>query len=103
MDKFDLAVPQENKTSKKEKEQQRKQRMEELKSSIRTQYDEIYKNQELDITNKNQKEIEGLILATQDLIDNCIKDVYYSGNRDEVFVNLIYICHKLDLKLETYK
>lgn len=103
MDKFDLAVPQENKTSKKEKEQQRKQRIEELKSSIRTQYDEIYKNQEIDITNKNKKEIEGLILATQDLIDNCIKDVYYSGNRDEVFVNLIYICHKLDLKLETYK
>ena len=103
MDKFDLAVPQENKTSKKEKEQQRKQRIEELKSSIRTQYDEIYKNQELDITNKNKKEIEDLILATQDLIDNCIKDVYYSGNKDELFVNLIYICHKLDLKLETYK
>lgn len=103
MNKFDLAVPQESKTSKKEKKQRKKQRIDELKSSIKTQYNEIYKSQELEITQKNQKEIEDLILATQDLIDNCIKDVYYNGNRDEVFVNLIYVCHKLDLKFESYK
>ena len=103
MNKFDLAVPQENKTSKEEEKQRKKQRIDELKSSIKTQYNEIYKSQELEITQKNQKEIEDLILATQDLIDNCIKDVYYNGNRDEVFVNLIYVCHKLDLKFESYK
>lgn len=103
MDKFELEVPQENKKSKKEEKQQREQRVEELKRSIKTQYNEIYVNQDVDITEQNKDKIENLIFATQDLIDNCIKDVYYSGNRDEIFVNLIYICHKLDLKLETYK
>lgn len=103
MNKFDLAVPQENETSKQEKQQLAKKRVEDLRCSIKTQYNEIYKSQELEITKQNQKEIEDLILATQDLIDNCIKDAHYSGNRDEIFVNLIYICHKLDLKLETYK
>ena len=74
-----------------------------LRNSIKMQYNEIYKSQDLEITKQNKKKIEDLVFATQDLIDNCIKDTYYSGNRDETFVNLIYICHKLDLKLETYK
>lgn len=101
MNKFELTIPQENiavenKTSKRD-------RVDTLRNSIKMQYNEIYKSQDLEITKQNQKKIEDLVFATQDLIDNCIKDTYYSGNRDETFVNLIYICHKLDLKLETYK
>lgn len=101
MNKFELTIPQENiavenKTSK-------RNRVDTLRNSIKMQYNEIYKSQDLEITKQNQKKIEDLVFATQDLIDNCIKDTYYSGNRDETFVNLIYICHKLDLKLETYK
>ncbi len=101
MNKFELAIPQEN--HEEPKKQKNKERIKELRNSIKTQYDEIYKSQDLEITGQNQKKIEDLILATQDLIDNCIKDKGYSGNKDEVFVNLIYVCHKLDLKLETYK
>lgn len=95
MNKFELAVPQEK--------QNNRERINKLRSSIKTQYDEMCKSQDLEITKKNQKKIEDLVFATQDLIDNCIKDEHYSGNRDEIFVNLIYVCHKLDLKLETYK
>lgn len=101
MNKFELAVPQENHEA--PKEQNKKERINKLKSSIKTQYDEMYKSQDLEITKQNQKKMEDLVFATQDLIDNCITDKYYSGNRDETFVNLIYVCHKLDLKLETYK
>lgn len=74
-----------------------------LKDVIRKQYEEVYTKQEVEITEKNKQKIEDLILATQDLIDNTIKDSDYRGNRDQNFVNLIYICHKMDLKLETYK
>jgi NADH:ubiquinone oxidoreductase subunit 6 (subunit J) len=101
MNKFELAVPQENHEA--PKKQNKKERINKLRSSIKTQYDEMYKSQDLEITKQNQKKIEDLVFATQDLIDNCIKDKHYSGNRDETFVNLIYVCHKLDLKLETYK
>lgn len=101
MNKFELEVPQEN--HEEPKKQNKKERINKLRGSIKTQYNEMYKSQDLDITKQNQKKIEDLVFATQDLIDNCIKDKNYSGNKDETFVNLIYICHKLDLKLETYK
>ena len=101
-DKFNIEIPQ-NTESKKESSKPKKEHIDILKDTIKTQYDELYQNQEVIITEENEKQIEDLVLATQDLIDNCMKDAYYNGNRDEKFVNLIYICHKLDLKLETYK
>lgn len=101
MNKFELTIPQENIVL--ENKANKRNRVDILRNSIKMQYNEVYKNQDLEITKQNQRKIEDLVLATQDLIDNCIKDTCYSGNRDETFVNLIYICHKLDLKLETYK
>ena len=101
MNKFELTIPQENIVI--ENKANKRNRVDILRNSIKMQYNEVYKNQDLEITKQNQRKIEDLVLATQDLIDNCIKDTCYSGNRDETFVNLIYICHKLDLKLETYK
>lgn len=102
-DNFNIEIPQNIKNSKANKTIQKQEHIDALKDIIKTQYDEVCRNQDIEITEKNKKEIEDLILATQDLINNCINDNYYSGNRDEKFVNLIYICHKLDLKLETYK
>lgn len=74
-----------------------------LRTSVKKQYNEVYKNLDVKITDNNRREIEDLILATQDLLDNCINDSGYSGKKDETFINLIYICHKLDLKFESYK
>lgn len=102
-DNFNIEIPQNTKNSKTDKITQKQEHISTLKDIIKKQYDEVCRNQDIEITEQNKKEIEGLVLATQDLIDNCIKDLYYSGNRDEKFINLIYICHKLDLKLETYK
>lgn len=75
----------------------------EFKKSIKLQYDELMSYQELEITNENKESLESLILATEDLINNCMADNKYSGNRDQYFVNLIFICHKLSLRIETYK
>lgn len=93
MNKFDLAIPQQNETSKQEKQNIAKKRVEYLRCSIKTQYKEIYKSQELEITKQNQKEIEDLILATQDLIDNCIK----KENKENIFN---YIDNKIEKVIE---
>lgn len=103
---FPIEVTQKVKNNKEKNTQnqnKQKQRIDYFKDIVKMQYDEIIKSQDVDITEGNKKEIEDLIFATQDLIDNCIRDSCFSGNRDERFVNLIYICHKLELKLETYK
>lgn len=100
-DSFNIEIPQNIKSQNKNIPKQ--EHIDALKDIIKKQYDEVFRNQDIEITEKNKQEIEDLILATQDLINNCMNDDYYSGNRDEKFVNLIYICHKLDLKLETYK
>lgn len=99
---FELAIPQ-NKNINDNLNNAKKERIELFKTNIKEQYEEVYKNQEVEITENNKKIIEDLILATKDLIDNCIKDSHYNGNKDENFINLTYLCHKLDLKLETYK
>lgn len=99
---FKLVIPQ-NKDIDKNLNNAKAERIKFLKDNIKEQYEELCESQEFQITEENKEIIEDTILATKDLIDNCIKDNYYSGNRDENFINLTYLCHKLDLKLETYK
>lgn len=99
-DEFKLSIPQDIAEDLK---RAKKERIKYLKNNIKTQYEELYKSQEDGITENNQKIVENIILETKDLIDNCIKDSNYNGNRDENFVNLTYLYHKIDLRLETYK
>ena len=99
---FKLVIPQ-NKDIDKNLNNAKTERIKFLKDNIKKQYEELCGSQEVQITEENKEIIEDTILATKDLIDNCIKDNYYNGNRDENFINLTYVCHKLDLKLETYK
>lgn len=77
--------------------------VEALKDSIKAQYDEINSFQDLEITQTNIYGVERIIFATEDLISNCIDDSLYCGNEDQNFINLIYICHKISLRMETYK
>ena len=67
------------------------------------QYDEIVSFQDVPITKENKKNMEDIILATQDLISNCITNKVYYGNRDENFINLTFICQEISLRVETYK
>lgn len=82
---------------------QKNSNIDEFKKSIKSQYDELISFQDIGINNENKENLEKLILATEDLISNCMNDNIYSGNRDQYFVNLIFICHKLSLKIETFK
>ena len=99
---FELVVPH-NDDVKNDLKTAERERIKLLKNNIKEQYEVVHENEDVNITQDNQKKIEDLILATKDLIDNCIKDSHYSGNKDENYVNLIYLYHKLDLKLETYR
>lgn len=82
---------------------QKNNNIDQLRNSIKSQYDELLSFQDIELTKENIRNIEKLILATEDLINNCMNDEIYSGNRDQYFVNLIFICHKLSLRIETYK
>ncbi len=100
--KFNLKLPQDNQNNKDEIKNSEKSHIDLIKESVREQFEEIAKYQNIEITEKNQDEVRKIVLATQDLINSSIDDNLYSGNRDETFVNLLYVYNKLDLKLETY-
>lgn len=99
---FEIIIPQ-NEDIEENLKEAKKSRIKLLRYNIRQQYDEMYKNQEVEITKDNKKIIEDLILATKDLIDNCIEDSKYNGNKDRNFAGITYLYQKLSLKLESYK
>lgn len=99
---FELTIPQ-SKDTIEEIRKLKREHIEFYKAAIKKQYEYIYSYQDQEIIDDNQKTIESLILATQDLINNCMEDQFYDGNRDRYFVNLIFICHKMSLRLETYR
>lgn len=99
---FKITVPNLS-PSKPKSEKQKNSNIDEFKKSIKSQYDELMVFQDIGINNENREDLEKLILATEDLISNCMNDNIYSGNRDQYFVNLIFICHKLSLKMESFK
>lgn len=81
----------------------KKEKIEKQKAVVKAQYEEISQYQNVEINDNNKKQLENLILATEILISNSKEDEFYYGNKDENFVGLIYICQRLNLKMETYK
>lgn len=99
---FLIKVPEEQQDST-QNESEKSIHIKNFKKSIEAQYKEILTYQDIQITEDNKRDLEKIILATEDLIGNCMLDDYYSGNRDANFVNLTFICHKISLRMETYK
>jgi len=77
--------------------------IERFKNEIQLQLDEIKEYQDEEINSKNKDAIEKLVLATEDLISNCMDDSIYLGNKDDNFGSLIFVYQKISLKLETYR
>lgn len=74
-----------------------------FKQAIKNQYDVLLSFIDKEIDENNKIQIEKLIFATEDLINNCIVDTEYAINRDQNFVSLMYIYQRILLKKETYK
>ncbi len=101
---FKIQVPE--KPTKKEENSKKinsTNKLEDIKKSVKLQYDEIILFQDVPITKENEENLENIILATQDLISNCINNKAYLGNRDENFGNLTFVWQEISLKLQTYK
>ena len=77
--------------------------IERFKNEIQLQLEEIKEYQDEEINSKNKDAIEKLVLATEDLISNCMDDSIYSGNKDDNFSSLLFVYQKVSLKLETYR
>lgn len=101
--KFEIKIPDIHQSAPNKSQKNKNNNIEEYKKSIKSQYDELMSFQDMEITKENKDNLEKLIFATEDLLNNCMNDQLYSGNRDQYFVNLIFICHKLSLRIETYK
>ncbi len=74
-----------------------------FRTAVELQYIAMMNFKDETITEENKEKLERLIFATEDLISNCMENDKYFGNRDQYFINLIFICHKLSLRIETYK
>ena len=100
-DDFILEVPNEQASSI-QTEQKKKENIEKYRKLIKEQIEVIKEYQDIEINEYNAQNIEKLILATQDLIGNCISDNYYKINLDSNFNSITYICQDLSLRLKAY-
>lgn len=98
-----IKIPETNKQQKSSNQTNDKDKTQELKDAVKKQYKEIKKIQNQEINEKNQDVVDDLIMATEDLINNCIKEKLYNVNRDQNFLNATVICNRLSLKLESFK
>jgi len=78
-------------------------KVQKMKENVKNQYEEVQQYLGLEFNDTNVYEIEKILLATEDLINNCIEDTVYRTIRDDNYSNLTFVYHSLSLKLERYK
>lgn len=78
-------------------------KLQKMKEDVRNQYEESQQYLSVELDNVNINEIEKILLATEDLINNCIEDKAYKAIKDNNYSNLTFVYHSLSLKLERYK
>jgi cation transport ATPase len=78
-------------------------KVQKMKENVKNQYEESQQYLGIEFNDTNVYEIEKVLLATEDLINNCIEDTEYRTIRDDNYSNLTFVYHSLSLKLERYK
>lgn len=78
-------------------------KIQKMKQNVKSQYKESQKYLDIEFNDVNIYEIEKVLLATEDLINNCITDTEYKTIKDSNYSSLTYVYHSLSLKLERYK
>ena len=78
-------------------------KVQKMKENVKNQYEESQQYLGIEFNDTNVYEIEKILLATEDLINNCIEDTEYRTIRDDNYSNLTFVYHSLSLKLERYK
>lgn len=74
-----------------------------LIKAIKEQIIELEDIEHKDITSANYERIEGILIATDSLINDCYSSNEFTCNKNDSFLKLSYIYQRLSVKLETYK
>lgn len=74
-----------------------------LVKAIKEQLKELDTIQSQKIDNINCKEIDGILIATDSLINDCYSANEFNCNRNDNFIKLIYLYQRMLTRLEMYK
>ena len=75
----------------------------ELVKAIKEQLKELDKMEHSTIDSTNCGQIEGILIATDSLINDCYSSKEFTCNRNDNFIKLIYLYQRTSIKLETYR
>jgi len=74
-----------------------------LVKAIKEQLKELDIIEHKEISKTNYEEIEGILIATDSLINDCYSTNEFTCNRNDSFIKLIYLYQRISTRLETYK
>ena len=74
-----------------------------LVNAIKGQIPELEKIEHKDINSINYEKIEGILIATDSLINDCYSSNEFTCNKNDNFLKLSYMYQRISIKLETYK
>lgn len=75
----------------------------ELVKAIREQLKELETIKNIEINSENFEQIDGILIATDSLINDCYSTNEFTCNKNDNFLKLIYLYPRILTKLETYK
>lgn len=74
-----------------------------LVKAIKEQLKELDKIENIEINSENYEEIDGILIATDSLINDCYSTNEFTCNKNDNFLKLIYLYQRISIKLETHK
>ena len=74
-----------------------------LIKAIKEQLKELDKIENTEINSENYEQIDGILIATDSLINDCYSANEFTCNKNDSFLKLIYLYQRISIRLETQK
>lgn len=74
-----------------------------LVKAIKEQLKELDKIENTEINSENYEQIDGILIATDSLINDCYSANEFTCNKNDSFLKLIYLYQRISIRLETQK
>lgn len=74
-----------------------------LVKAIKEQLKELDEIQHVEINSENYTQIDGVLIATNSLINDCYSSNEFTCNKNDSFFKLTYLYQRMSVRLETYK
>ena len=74
-----------------------------LVKAIKEQLKELEEIEKIEINIKNYEKVDGILIATDSLINDCYSTNEFTCNKNDNFLKLIYLYQRISIRLEIYK